>query len=917
MVGMLPKPTSCLGCPIYGDGIGFIPPTTSGGNGVLIVAEAGGENEAKDGIQLCGKAGYYLFSQLTKAGLKREDFWLQNVLSCQPRMPGFKDNFLAGAPYEAAAVAHCAPNLDRTIADHKVQCERLGKHQVILTLGDVAFRRVMGIEKGDPILREDYHGYIFHTDRYDCWVIAAYHPSFLMRGQHQYVPCLQYAALRAVEVAAEGFTYDEPDLLLDPPPETFERWVASYVEALGRDPLNTFLSCDIETPKKSKKGEDQLAREDDEDYIILRVSFSYRPDGAVSIPWTAAYMPVLERLFGDSRNQLVFWNENYDLPRVRVQLDVAGSHIDGMLAWHVLNSALDKRLGFVTPYYAKRARLWKHESTHKPAYYNALDALRALQNWLGIREDLRRAGQLEVFERHVLQLNRLLNRMSAAGLPRDEQMRTEAETHLTTLLTDIEARISGAVPEQARQVKVYKGKPRLMEGVRERTATKRMPVCTRCGMIKPPKAHAKVYKKKVNPCAGAAVEDQPTEYTQYYKEIEWCPSGKQLLAYQFALKHQAIFNRERGTVTFDENAITALMRKYPRDPLYPCLLEHRKVQKLRGTYIGVTQEDGSIKGGLRVGRDGRVHCELTHNPNTLRLAAQYPNLQNLPRIGADGDLGNVVRNLIYAGEGYTLVELDYSAIEAVLTAYFARWPEGIRLAKQGIHSYVASHVLGRPADLKWSDADLKAYFKEIKKSPDAEVQRVYNACKRCVHGSAYGMSPRKMVMSEPETFPHEAYARRIQDIFFEVAAPIRKWHLQTQLEAHTNGYLRNPFSYVLRFSHVFRNVKENGKWVRKPGDQANEALAFLPQSTAAGIIKEAMLALPEEVVCWLRLQVHDSLLFRCLTSLTGEVYAGAKSVMEAPVRQLPLPASYGMGTHLSIDVDGKCGPRWGSMREVT
>ena len=1190
---MLPKPDTCLGCPLFGCGQGFVPADGSGRNGVLIILEAAGGDEEVAGQPCVGKAGYYLFTQLGKVGLERDDFRIHNVLSCRP-----PENRLANQPFEAAAIAHCAPNLDRTIADHRIQCDRLGKHQTILALGRIALKRVLDLKEGDPLLKEDYHGYVHRSARYDCWVLSADHPAFLMRGQHQLVPVLQYSAQRAVEVASDGFRYHEPHYACDPSPAYFRAWVDTYRDALERSAASTFLSFDIETPMKAKKGEDALVREDDEDYIILRCAFAFREGEAVSVPWTAEYTPIIESLFADPRAQYVTWNgcptpdqrvltadlrwipagdlqigdnivsldehvhigrrnrrfklgtvtsnnryrrqvyeivlsdgtsvkttgshpwlakqrssnehkwqwittehltvgqtlqrllscwdtdttrtggylagvydgegslsqqkrtgtsivgfaqkegvvldevliamkergfdvrayfpqrekdadcarvqiagntadharflgtirpkrllskwtpdmlgavwswksnevqiraikdlgmqeivtlsvdegtyvlegfgahNSYDIPRVRHQMTVSGSNHDGMLAWHVLNSALDKRLGFVAPFYAKDARMWKHLSGSQPAAYNAQDADMALRIYLGVRRDLISQNQMGTFDRHVIQLNRVLDGMSAAGLKRDEVMRADAEVRLTGMLEAIEANIQQAVPSEARRLKVYKGKPKLMEGVRSREVEVLRMVCPWCKKVKPPKSHFKLparrlvkvkagYELKMgeewgedgtkvlrpsrsqNVCGGLEAQEERVVVTEYFKEVEWKPSTVQLSAYQRSLAQQAVKNRD-GRVTFDDNAIKALQRKYPKDELYKHLLEFRRVQKLRGTYVGITQPDGRIKGGLILDRRGLISCEYTHNPSTLRLACQAPNLTNLPRVGDEHQLESIIRNLVVARDGMIFIERDFSAIESVLTAYFARWRDGIRLAKIGVHAYLASHVLGRPADLSWSDVDIRQYLKAIKKSDHVDVQRVYNACKRCVHGSNYGMTPRKMVQSEPQTFPDEKYATRIQDIYFEVAAPIRKWHLQTQLEAHQNGYLRNPFGYILRLTHVFRNVKENGKWVRKPGDQANEALAFLPQSTAAGIIKEAMLRLWEipETRAAMRLMVHDSLLLEVLQQDVELVDAILKAEMEKPVPELVLPDSYGLGSYLNIDTDGKRGTRWGGL----
>lgn len=909
---MLNKPETCKGCPLFGNGCGFVPADGTGRNGVLVVLEAAGGDEELAGLPTVGRAGYYLWTQLAKAGLNRDDFRIHNVLSCRP-----PDNKLAGEWYEDAAIAACAPNLDATIHQHIQECHAREQQPVILTLGRIAFKRVMGIREGNPILKEDYHGYLHTSSLYpEVYVISADHPSFLMRGQHQYVPLLQYSAVRAVEVAAGGFTYHRPNYLCDPAPATFATWVRDYQAALNADPFHTFLSFDIETPMKSKKGEDQLAREDDEDYIILRCAFAFRPGEAISVPWTAEYLPLIEELFSDPRNQYVTWNGNYDVPRVKNQIEVLGTNHDAMLAWHVLNSALDKRLGFVAPFYAKDARLWKHLSGDQPAFYNAQDADMALRCYLGIREDLQRGDQWHVFERHIIALNKVLDRMSAAGLVRDEAMRREAEATLTRLLTEVEEGIQAAVPPDARKLKVYKTKPRDLVGVKERYVLRTRSVCAGCGEVKPKKDHTKTFKKKVNPCAGAEVVAREVEEIEYFKELEWKPSTVQMLAYQASLKQHVIKNRD-GRATFDEDAIEKLMRQYPKDPLYPLLLDHRRYQKLRGTYIGITQPDGRVKGGLRVGKDGLIHAEFTHNPSTLRMACQNPNMQNLPRTSKkEEDLENIVRNLVVARPGHILLEADFAAIEAVLSAYFARWKDGIRLAKLGVHSYLASHVLERPADLSWSDADLAKYFGEIKGSKDQKVNQIYNGCKRAIHLSNYGGTPRKMVQAEPGTFPNVAYATRLQEMYFEVAKPIRTWQLQAQMEAHQNGYLRNPFGYVHRFTHVFRNVKEAGKWVRKPGDQANDVLAFLPQSTAAGIIKEAMLRLAEHPLAGpcLRLQVHDSLVLEVLESNLDDVRAVLISEMTKPVAELPLPASFGMGPALAIGVDHKEGLRWGSLK---
>jgi uracil-DNA glycosylase family 4 len=742
-----------------------VPAEGTGSNGVLVVLEAAGEQEAYSGLPTVGKAGQFLWQNLARAGIDREGFKIHNVLSCQPGL----HNKLAGMPYEAAVIEHCAPNLDATILEMREQCKRNGKHLVIVTLGKIAAKRILGFKDKDPIWKEDYFCYPFHSDSYNCIVIAAPHPSFIMRGSHHLIPLLQFVFKRALELADSGLKRDTTSYLLDPSPATFAQWVNDFKLAWKKDPENVILSYDIETPYKVGKDEEKMVKEDNDDYTILRCSFCYKPGEGVSIPWSAEHRAYLEDLFSIPCTLTGWNNSNYDSQRVRAQMPIVGTEVDGMLAWHVLNSALPKSLGFVTPFYWQNASVWKHLSKDQPAFYNMVDSDAALRNYLGIVKDLKSSSLWDVFNKHVVQLNKVLAFMSEAGMLRDEIMRKEAETKLTFLLDDIETKMEAAVPKEARKYKVYKKTPKNLEGFEQQEHTANVKVCSSCGYLEPKAPHFKsVGKKKLklgvleNPCLSAKKVIEHRKVLLWAKPLAFKVSKLGLSNYQAALKHHAIINRKENRVTFDEDALRKLLVKYPNDPLYPLVERHRKYNKLSGTYFGTTQIDGSIRGGIRLGRDGRCHAEFTHNPSTLRLACPF--FHTLPRT-TDDELSNMVRNMIIAGEGNLLVELDFSAIEAVLSAYFWGSPNGIRLAKLGIHAYLMSHVVGQPADLHWDDAHLRGYFKELK----AGHKKEYNASKRMVHGCLTG---------DHEVMTPNGWIRFDQ---LEVGTKVIEWHEDSSL----------------------------------------------------------------------------------------------------------------------------------------
>jgi uracil-DNA glycosylase family 4 len=304
---MLLKPTSCEGCALHISGAGFMKVTGNGSNGVFLIGESLGADEAEKGEPFVGQAGFTLNKLLGRAGLERDDFLIANVVWCRP--PG---NKLAGMPYATEAIEHCAPNLDGAIRQHQPR--------VLVTLGAIAFRRVLpeiANQKGVGFLdaqgKKGVIGYVFWSAKYNCWVVPAVHPSFILRGQTAWSSSLIYCLQRAVEIARDGYSYEEGHYTLDCGPTEAHQWVNEF-EAYARQHPGTFLSVDIETPDKADD-ESELDVEERTDYIILRCGYSYRDGHGMSIPWGGSYHSVHQRLMGHPCDK-VFWNAPFDVPRI-------------------------------------------------------------------------------------------------------------------------------------------------------------------------------------------------------------------------------------------------------------------------------------------------------------------------------------------------------------------------------------------------------------------------------------------------------------------------------------------------------------------------------------------------------------------------------------------------------------------------
>lgn len=126
----------------------------------LIVGEAPGADEDRQGEPFVGRAGQLLNSMLRAVGLAREQVYIANVLKCRP--PGNRDP----NPSEAA---ECLPYLEQQIA--------LLKPKIMLAVGRIAAQNLLRTDKTLGSLRQQVHRFgAAHVP-----LIVTYHPGYLLR----------------------------------------------------------------------------------------------------------------------------------------------------------------------------------------------------------------------------------------------------------------------------------------------------------------------------------------------------------------------------------------------------------------------------------------------------------------------------------------------------------------------------------------------------------------------------------------------------------------------------------------------------------------------------------------------------------------------------------------------------------------
>ncbi len=130
---------------------------------IMLIAEAPGAQEDRQGIPFVGNSGEILDRLLGDCRLSREEIYITNIIKCHP--PGNRD------PQEAEKEA-CFPYL-------KYETFLL-KPGIIVCLGSVAARRI--IAPDFRITRQ--HGTWIY--RKNCALTATYHPSAILRDPSKY-----------------------------------------------------------------------------------------------------------------------------------------------------------------------------------------------------------------------------------------------------------------------------------------------------------------------------------------------------------------------------------------------------------------------------------------------------------------------------------------------------------------------------------------------------------------------------------------------------------------------------------------------------------------------------------------------------------------------------------------------------------
>lgn len=150
----------CKKCQLSEERLNVVPGSGDFDSKIIIIGEAPGAQEDKEGVPFVGRSGKKLDTWLNRINLTRKDVFITNIVKCRPpknRNPEFIE------------IKACSYFLKQQI--------KIIKPKIIITVGKFASQSILRTE--DPI--SSLRGKFFNKNGYSIFPI--YHPAYILRNQ--------------------------------------------------------------------------------------------------------------------------------------------------------------------------------------------------------------------------------------------------------------------------------------------------------------------------------------------------------------------------------------------------------------------------------------------------------------------------------------------------------------------------------------------------------------------------------------------------------------------------------------------------------------------------------------------------------------------------------------------------------------
>lgn len=372
-------------------------------------------------------------------------------------------------------------------------------------------------------------------------------------------------------------------------------------------------------------------------------------------------------------------------------------------------------------------------------------------------------------------------------------------------------------------------------------------------------------------------------------EVNWnSPAQIQKLLYG-ELKLPVIETTESGSPSTSEATLMQLRDKHP---IVELILKYRGVNIQISHFI-----DGWINRmwGRRLFPNFKLHGTVTG-----RTSCTDPNLQQVPR-------DPIIRNLVGAPEGWSVVEIDYSQAELRIAAIMSGDETMKRIYQTGgdIHTHTYEMITGE----KVSDD------KYIKKEQRKKAKAVN-------FGFVYGMGWRKFKIYARDNYGvdlTDKEAEQWRERFFQAYHSLPKWHSKQRRIVQSMGQVRSPIGRLRRLPDIYstdksKKAEAERQSINSPVQGFGSDLTILGMSEIMG---NAQYYDPDYVLDKDKFHVigtvHDATLFEVRNDYLMEFCPRAKHILEHPKA---LEDVFHFDTDVPIVADVAVGKSWGAGIEL-
>jgi uracil-DNA glycosylase family 4 len=340
---------------------------------ILIIGEAPGSNEDREGKQFVGDSGKYLKTILSEFGINMDvDCVRQNVVRCRPPENRLPQN---------SEMKSCYPNLLKDIEEvqpHLIIC--LGEPAIWSVLDVKCVRNLKGASHSQKSgFVNKVHGFVFPYQKFNCWVGCSYHPAsvgynpalenLFIDDMHKILSYVDKPLSRPLDENTNNYLLEDCDCALDVLMD-----LTNIPEPVATDFETTTISP---YDKEAKIHYVSFAKSVDEGFCIWLENPNW------SVIEQATVYDALKRFLKSSTPKIIQnFNMEESWSRQHIGTSIENLKMDTMITSHVINcrggtTGLDFQVFRMTGHQYKNMVNVKDiasQSVEKVVNYNCLDS---------------------------------------------------------------------------------------------------------------------------------------------------------------------------------------------------------------------------------------------------------------------------------------------------------------------------------------------------------------------------------------------------------------------------------------------------------------------------------------------------------------------------------------------------------------